>query len=172
MAFYFLFKSKSQLKPFLFSLTKIVVVTVPINLWWLIPVLNTFIFSGQSLNSQVSIDAWSWTHARASFLNLFWLNGSWNWSSEYYPYVNDYSNSILTILVFLPFLLGGSALLFKSNKARFNAYLMGFVLLFLFLAKGLHDPLGSINRFLYENVPLMGLFREPVSKFTIIMLPF
>ncbi len=49
---------------------------------------------------------------------------------------------------------------------------MGFVLLFLFLAKGLHDPLGSINRFLYENVPLMGLFREPVSKFTIIMLPF
>ncbi len=107
MVFYFLYKFKSQLKPFLFSLTKIVVLTLLINLWWLIPVLNTFIFSGQSLNSQVSIDAWSWTHARASFLNLFWLNGSWNWSPNYYPYASDYSNSIFTILVFLPFFLQG-----------------------------------------------------------------
>jgi hypothetical protein len=171
-AFYFLFKLRRQLKSYLLTVAKIVGVTIPINLWWLIPVLNSFIFSGQALNSQVSIDAWGWTQARASFLNLFWLNGSWNWTTEYYPYADAYSNiPALTILVFVPFAIAASALLFKSKRSRFNAFLMGIVLVFLFLAKGLHSPLESINTFFY-SIPLMGMFREPVSKFTIVMLPF
>ena len=78
LAVYYLFKFRNRLRSFLVALAKIVGVTFPINLWWLIPVLNSFIFSGQALNPQISVGAWSWTHARASFLNLFWLNGSWN----------------------------------------------------------------------------------------------
>jgi hypothetical protein len=173
-AFYFLFKLRHRLKSYFLTVAKIISVTFPINLWWIIPVMNSFIFSGQALNSDVGIDSWSWTHARASFLNLFWLNGSWNWSREYYPFVDFYSNSILTILVFVPFIVAASALLFKSDKPRFNAFLMGCILLFIFIATGLHyrETFGQLNRFLYNNISLMSLFREPVSKFTIVMLPF
>ena len=159
LAVYSLFKFRHRLKPFFVTLAKIVGVTFPINLWWLIPVLNSFIFSGQALNSQVSINAWSWTQARASFLNLFWLNGSWNWSAEFYPYTGSYTNSVLAFLVFAPFLLGASALLFKSNKSRFNAFLMAVTLFFLFMAKGLHEPFSQLNLLLYQYLPLMSMFR-------------
>jgi hypothetical protein len=172
MALYFLAKFRKQIKPYLFSIAKTFGATFLVNLWWLIPVLNSFVFSGQALNSQVSINAWSWTQVRSSFLNLFWLNGSWNWSQEYYPFANVYSDIFLQILVFVPFLIAASALLFKGNKARFNAFLMAIVLVFLFLAKGLHEPLRQVNLLLYQYFPLMSMFREPVSKFTIVMLPF
>jgi hypothetical protein len=172
-AFYFVFKYRKQMRPFLLSLGKIVGATFPINLWWLIPVLGSFIFSSsQTLNSQINIQSWDWTQNRSSFLNLFWLNGYWDWKPEYYPYANFYSNPILAILVFVPFTVAGVALLFKSNKSRFNAYIMAIILCFLFLAKGLHDPFRAQNLFLYNTVPFMSIFREPVSKFTLLLMPF
>jgi hypothetical protein len=172
MAFYFLFKLRKKAKLYLFSIVKTFVATFMVSMWWIVPVFNSFIFSGEALNSQVSISAWNWTQVRSSFLNLFWLNGSWNWSEEYYPYVSVYSNIFLTIIVFIPLILAASALLYKGNKAHFNAFLMAAVLFFLFLAKGLHEPFSQFNAFLYQYVPLMNMFREPVSKFTIVMLPF
>ena len=173
LAFYFVFRYRKQTRPFLLSLGKIVGATFPLNLWWLIPVLGSFIFSSsQTLNSQINIQAWDWTQNRASFLNLFWLNGYWDWKIEYYPYANFFSNPILAILVFTPFIIAGAALLFKSNKSRFNGYIMAAILCFLFLAKGLHDPFHQLNLFLYNTVPFMSMFREPVSKFTLLLMPF
>ncbi len=172
-ALYFVFKYRKQMRLFWLSLGKIVGATFPLNLWWLIPVLGSFIFSSsQTLNSQINISAWSWTQDRASFLNLFRLNGYWNWSPEYYPFADSYSMPILTILVFVPFIIAGAALLFRSGKSRFNAYIMAIVLCFLFLAKGTHEPFPQLNLFLYYNVPFMSMFREPVSKFTLLMMPF
>jgi hypothetical protein len=170
LALYFLLSSEKL--RFFVVLGKIVGATFPLNLWWLIPVLGSFIFSSsQTLNSQINIQAWDWTQNRASFLNLFWLNGYWDWKTEYYPYVNSYSNPLLAILVFVPLLLQEQPL-FKSNKSRFNAYIMATILCFLFLAKGLHDPFRQLNLFLYNTVPFMSMFREPVSKFTLLLMPF
>ncbi len=80
---------------------------------------------------------------------------------------------VLTILVFVPFIVAGAALLFRSNKSRFNAYLMMVILCFLFLATGLHyqDSFGLPNKFLF-SLPFMTIFREPVSKFTLLLMPF
>jgi hypothetical protein len=173
LAFYFVIKYRKQMRLFWLALGKIVGATFPLNLWWIIPVLGSFVFSSsQALNSQISIQAWDWTQNRASFLNLFWLNGYWDWKTEYYPYANSYLNPILAILVFVPFIIAGAALLFKSNKSRFNAYIMATILCFLFLAKGLHEPFRPLNIFLYNTVPLMSVFREPVSKFTLVLMPF
>jgi hypothetical protein len=176
---YFLFKFKKNVLPFLFVIGKITALTIPINVWWMFPMLNTFIFSPAGLNSQVNVASWSWTHARASFLNLFWFNGTWGWLPEYVPFINYYSNPVVDVLTFVPFLTAGSALLFKSNKSRFNAYIMVCILFFLFLAKGLHYPFGgngpfnvNLNLFLYTYVPLMSMFREPASKFTLLIIPF
>jgi hypothetical protein len=121
-AFYFLFKLRHQLKSYLLTIAKIVGVTFPINLWWLIPVLNSFMFSGQALNSQVSVGAWSWTQARASFLNLFWLNGSWNWTKEYYPYADAYSNIALDNYSFYSLCHSSLSFTFQEQEDTFQRF--------------------------------------------------
>ncbi len=165
-------KFRRQLRPLLKSLVKMAGLSVPINLWWLIPILNYYVFAPNAFNSEISVGAWIWTHDRASLLNLFWLNGFWGWLPEYVPFIEAYSNPFLAILTFAPFLIAGAALFFKSNKSRFNLYLMLAILAILFLAKGLHEPLGGLNLLLYDNVSLMGMFREPASKFTLLSVPF
>jgi hypothetical protein len=161
---------RTQLRPLALTLGKIVFVSVPLNLWWVLPFLNVFVFSPHVLNSQLTVSAWSWTQVRSSFLNIFWINGFWAWVPKFYPYFTSYSNPLLIVLVFVPFIVGASSLLFKSNKSRLNACLMLSVLLFVFLAKGLHDPLSGVNFALYQHLPLMNMFREPVSKFTLLIV--
>lgn len=170
--FYYLIKYRKCALPLILTIIKIAAVTVLLNIWWIYPMLNTFIFSPVALNSQVSVASWSWTHSRSSFLNLFWLNGTWGWFKEYVPFIDFYFNPIVQVLMFVPILFAGSALLFKSNKQRFNAYIMAAILVFLFLAKGIHEPFGQLNLALYEYVPLMSMFREPASKFTLLIIPF
>jgi hypothetical protein len=172
LGLYELLKYRKNLKPFFSTFLKTLLVSVPINLWWLLPMLNVYSFSPEALNSQIAVDSWSWTHSRSSFFNLFWFNGIWGWLPEYVPYFRAYSNPLLQILVFVPFGVGVSALLFRSNKSRFNAFIMLAVLGFLFLAKGVHEPFGQVNHALYDYVPLMNMFREPASKFTMLIVLF
>jgi hypothetical protein len=144
-------------------------VSVALSIWWIFPLLNFYLFSPSiQLQQDINVASWSWTHSRASFLNLFQLNGFWGWRPEYYPYYTAYSNDIiLTFLLFFPFLLASLALMFRDSKRRLNVYLILLVLFFMFLAKGLHEPLGAVNSFLYSSIPLASMFREPVSKFTL-----
>ena len=178
LAQYYIVKHRKQLLPFFKSLGKIAGISIPINLWWIIPVVSYYFLSNQVFNSTVSIDAWAWSQWRSSFLNLFWLNGIWAWLPEYFRYFEWYKNPFFVIMVFMPFIVAASALLFKNEKSRFNAYIMGVILVLLFLAKGLfssyfwRDPLYGLNQFVYRHVPLMSMFREPVSKFTLLIIPF
>jgi hypothetical protein len=174
LAIYFLVKYRKTLMPLVLTLGKMVPVTILVNIWWLFPMINTFFLSPQSLGVSVNVASWSWTHQRASFLNLFWLNGTWGWNTYYIPKpLFDYYNiPVVAFLMFIPFILAGIALLFRSNKSRFNAFIAFCILVFVFLAKGLHDPLEQINLLLYQTVPLMNMFREPASKFTLIIIPF
>ena len=169
-----LVKYHKTLMPFVFTLVKLVLATFLVNIWWLLPMVNTFFLSPQSLGASVNVASWSWTHQRASFLNLFWLNGTWGWNTYYIPksLFDWYINPAVALLVFVPFILAGVALLFKSNKSRFNAFIVFCILAFIFLAKGLHEPFGNVNLLFYQYVPLMSMFREPASKFTLIIIPF
>jgi len=169
---YYIIRQRNKLRPLLLNIAKLTVLAVLLNLWWTIPILNYYLLSPSALNPEVSVIAWSWTHRRASLLNLFWLNGYWGWLPEYVPYYGSYSTSILLILNFIPFLLAASALLFKTKKTSFNNYLMLAILTLLFLAKGLNEPLSQLNLILYTYIPGMVMFREPVSKFTMAMIPF
>ena len=117
LALYYIVKYRKQLLPFFKSLGKIAGISIPINLWWIIPIVNYYFLSNQVFNSAVSVDAWAWTQWRSSFLNLFWLNGIWAWLPEYFPYFNSYNASpILTVFVFVPFIIAASALLLKMKN--------------------------------------------------------
>jgi arabinofuranan 3-O-arabinosyltransferase len=170
---YELVKYRKNLKPLIFALFKILLVSVLVNLWWLLPFLYVYYFSPEALNPQVNVASWWWTQSRASFVNLFWFNGIWGWLPDYVPYISDYSNNpLLQLLVFVPFIVGVSALLFRGERSRFNAYVMLSILGFIFLAKGLHEPFSQVNAALYNYVPLMNMFREPTSKFTMLIVLF
>lgn len=172
LTLYYLFIQRKQLRSLFTNMVKLAAISIPINLWWVIPVLNYYSWSPSILNPEIGVTIWSWTHSRASFLNLFWLNGFWGWRPEYFPYYDSYSNPILIALTFVPFLLGASALLFKSRKSCFNAYIMLFTLIFIFLAKGLHEPFSQLNLLFYTYIPGMVMFREPTTKFTMALMPF
>jgi hypothetical protein len=142
------------------------------NLWWIIPTLNCYVLSSSSFNPDINVLSWSWTHSRASFLNMFLLNGFWGWRPEYFPHYDAYSNPILIILLTIPFLLAAATFLFKTEKSLFNSYIVLFSLIFIFLAKGLHEPLSQVNLLLYSLIPSMAMFREPTTKFTMASIPF
>lgn len=169
---YYLFMQRKQPRSLLINIMKLAAISIPINLWWVIPVLNYYFWSPLTLNPEISVAVWSWSHNRASFLNLFWLNGVWAWRPEYVPYYDSYSNPILIVLTFVPFLLATAALLFKSSKSYFNTYIMSFILIFIFLAKGLHEPFSQLNLLFYTHIPGMVMFREPTTKFTMALMPF
>ncbi len=149
------------------------VVCILVNLWWIIPFsaqVIPFIQGSSSLGTPTTIDSWSFVHARASFLNLFQLNGLWAWGSEYFPYAESYANPLLILLAFVPMLLAFSGLLFKSKYLRINLLFSVSVLALLFLSKGIHPPFESVNLFFYEYIPGFFLFREPFPKFFILLL--
>ena len=167
------FNRKMFTKQLIKVTTVLLVLTSLLSVWWIIPNVNYYLPSASSqLQADVNVNSWSWSHQRASLLNLLSLNAGWGWRAEYTPYYQTYSeNMVLTVLMIVPFFFACSALLFKQRR-KTSLYLLLVILLFLFLAKGLHEPLSSVNLFLYNSIPYMNIFREPVSKFTLLALPF
>lgn len=141
-----------------------------INLWW----LSTFLLNLYNLNlvtgSQINAVIYVWTHARASFLNLFWLNGSWGWTPTYIPYIDAYSNPIMIFIVFIPMIIAFIVLLFRTEYRKINLYFAVVILILMFLAKGLHPPFENINLFFYKYIPGFYLFRTPFSLYMILII--
>ncbi len=167
------FNRKTLAKQLLKITSVLLVLTSLLSVWWIIPNVNYYLPSSSSqLQPDVNVNSWSWSHQRASLLNLFSLNAGWGWRAEYTPYYQTYSgNMVLVVLMLVPFFFACSALLFKQQR-KTSLYFLLIILFSLFLAKGLHEPLSSVNLFLYNSIPYMSIFREPVSKFTLIALPF
>jgi len=123
---------------------------------------------------ELTIDSFSWTHAKSSFLNIFRLIGHWAWFTDYNgkPYIS-YANSYFTnnfliistyILTFLAFLA-----LFLKPKNKKIRYFTILALISLFLSHGLHEPTTNIFSIIYKYVPLFWIYREPFVKFTLIV---
>lgn len=139
-----------------------------LNLWWLVPMLLTFFGSGagQAFAAQTDVQAWSWTHARNSIPNVLGLNTSWAWDyAEYFPYARDMDRPIWAWMRFvLPATALAAPLVTSGKVRRTAAWLVGAVVILVFLGKGLHAPFAGINLWLYEHVPGSWLLREPMSK--------
>lgn len=138
--------------------------------WWLFLIARQFLSA--HIATPTSPSEWSFVVTRASLLNVLRLNPLWGWSHpEYFPYAAAYDRNAITYFAgFLPFVLLCVALaLCRSSNFRFVRAASLVSLIGLFLTKGIHEPLGWVNGLLY-HLPLMGLFREPTSKFPIISL--
>ncbi len=87
LAVFYLIKFRGYIHNLTITFAKIAALVFPLNLWWIIPILNYYFLSPDSFNGTVNVGSWSWTHVNASFLNLFWLNGFWAWLQEYVPFI-------------------------------------------------------------------------------------
>jgi len=163
---------------------KFVSVAVPIfvlvNLWWLVSMASLgaegmgWYYESQPFHS--TVDYFS---QHSSILRLFQLQGDFAWGrimatgQDFYQVDNTYlSNPFLIITSFLPVVLFVVAWLLQpkvKNIIRKGSVIFLFFALFyllsLFLAKGTHEPLGSLNWFLFEKMPGFVVFRSVFIKF-------
>lgn len=99
-----------------------------------------------------------------------WWYVDLNKSEEFYtpfPYANVYKTKLFYVISFLPlFLLIISLISFKGRR-KAGAILFWFVLLAIFLVKGVWEPFWWIFEYCLNNVPLCGVFRSPHQKFSL-----
>jgi arabinofuranan 3-O-arabinosyltransferase len=137
-----------------------------VNLWWIVPAL--IVFAGPGFGSRFAaagVDAWSWTHQRASVPNALALNTSWAWSHpEYFPYASGLDRAPWGLLRFVPAVLGLAGLVLVWRRSRRVALaFVGLAVPVLFLSKGINPPFAGLSRWLYVHLPGLWLFRDPAK---------
>jgi arabinofuranan 3-O-arabinosyltransferase len=136
-----------------------------LNLWWLLPFSVTLLASRSSIAAETSVAGWSWTHARNSLSNVATLSGTWAWDlPDLFPYAERLDRLPWGALRFALPVLAASALVLAPRTRRQATSLIVLALPLVFVGKGLHPPIGGLNAFLYDRVPAMYLFREPLGK--------
>lgn len=148
--------------------------SVLLNLWWLVPFVQTTLgdHAGILLTAQTDVAGWSWSHARASLANVSTLNAHWGWTRpEYFPYAAAMDGSPWSLTRWLlPVGAAAGAVFAPPGRRRAAALLAGLVVVLIFLGKGLHAPLAGVNAWLYAHVPGLWLLRDPMSKVGLILV--
>jgi len=146
-------------------------VLVVASLYWIVEAL---LFLSIVPSAQLAtVSSWSWTEARATIGNAFWLNTTWAWTfPEYFTFAKPYESFPLQFLKFLLPAVAFSALSLarlKPGSADFGrrekavrialAAATGAVII-LFLSTGTNPPGNAVFDALYR-LPLGWILREP-----------
>lgn len=140
------------------------------NLWWILPliVLNTSggaRDSSQAFLQQSNVDTLTAISKSIGNLNgIFKLINSSFISSNSLDWAKLYFSPVLFIIQYF---FIGTVLFFIIKKRRVPEVLfMGSLFLtVIFLAKGNNPPFGEIYNFLFKNIPILQIFRNPFEKF-------
>jgi hypothetical protein len=126
--------------------------------------------SGLSRLNDIStnvVDAAQFNSLRTSVLNLLRLDGSIAMPEQSYFAVIS-SGWPLAASILLPLAAISAAFVTEGRRRLVVLLICATGLVFLFLSKGEHPPLGQPMTWLYGHVPVMGIFRNNYDKF---MLP-
>jgi len=136
-------------------------ITVLVNFYWIIPLLRgNFPKEYQGLDNIKGFEFLSF----ADFSHTFGLlHPNWPENTFGKTYFMQPEFLLLPILAF-------SALLFKGTKNIYFFALLG--LIGTFLAKGVNQPLGELNLWLFENFPGMSMFRDSSKFYLLIILNY
>lgn len=143
-------------------------------LWWAVPFVLTLMYAKSSgtIKAVTDVSSWSWTHRNSSIVNVLTQTANWGAPDKFYIGGADFyfkwparaATFVIPAMVFVaPFLVSG-----KRRK-------LALILLFVYassalLSQGLHAPFGVVNEMLYAKIPGFFLFREPFSKFGVLMV--
>jgi hypothetical protein len=170
---YFVFLEKLLwLKALFFSLKSSALVFL-FNLWWLVSSLSAFRESGEGMTAAVG----SYHFLKSTKIwEALRLMGYWafrnRWGPDkipHIPYAPFYYQLPLLFISFLFPVLAFSGLILKKRNKKSIFFALTF-LTGVFLMKGTNPPFGSLFKFLYDKIPLMAIFRNPYSKFTLLSL--
>ncbi|QQS61167.1 MAG: hypothetical protein IPN70_04765 [Candidatus Moraniibacteriota bacterium] len=125
--------------------------------YWIESTSNAFIFSDAGLDGIFRLFL-------EYFFDKIWFGRFFH---SYYPYYESWLaiGSIYTLWICGLF---GMFYNFKNKTIKdkyFIIFIIFSLLIALFMAKANQLPLGSLNEYLYEKVPVLALFRTPDTKF-------
>ena len=139
-----------------------------LNAWWMVPFIQAYTGGGGAEANATFTDPtnWSWSQVNNTIPNILTMVANWAWyKPQYLPFAAQldepwwiWARYMLPVVVFLAPLVA----LRRRRRTAFTG--LALVGLFVFLAKGLKEPLSEINMWLYLNMPMFWLFREPMSK--------
>lgn len=144
-----------------------------LHAWWIVPQALVLFGGDAGLSPGLStVDAWAWSHRNNSLGRIVTLNAHWAWDDpSYFPYAHlldrgwwSWSAYVLPALAFL-----GPVIAVRRLR-RATLLLVAGAGLALAFAVGLHSPLSTSGRWLYDHVPGWWLFREPVTKWGIVVV--
>lgn len=140
-----------------------------LNAWWMVSAYFTlFADKGSVQQTFQGPLSWDWVDQHASIINLLTMQGFWSWPNpSYFSWASWYQHGPYHWTLYAPFILAiVSLILSPSWRVRALATL---IIISLFIAKGVHNPLGFINRYLYLHVPYFWLLRDPQMEMDIIL---
>jgi arabinofuranan 3-O-arabinosyltransferase len=158
-----------QRRPHVVFRTVVALVAVAaLSTWWLIPAYVTSFNASVQITTATNVTSWSWTHVRASLLNVWRFTASWAWRlPSVFPWSAFYNPRWLQILLLWPLGVVMVSMLVAFRRRRGDLLVwVSVAILTAWLMKGLHPPLSATNLWLYQHVPGFFLFREPSNKFS------
>lgn len=167
-----LFRDRRLIRERSVKLSLMALGTIAVNVYWLIPSYSALLGAGHESVNAVTLTSWlDFVSRRSSMLNAFWLEPYWAWGFQiYYPFIRDYEKSWLILASFVPILVCFSSGLVPGRDNAFGRYSVFGILVLLLLIVGIHEPYGFVYKFLFDHVPLFWLFREPTTKFTLLVI--
>jgi len=172
-------------KSTLFSIKAIILMTL-FNVWWILPYFYNIIYvrTGVELfQIAKTVESFQNTFGinsvNTSFLNIFRLIGYWALDAKdggyyYYPLLSKVYTSpfFIYISIFIPIIVFSSCLI-KQVDQRIRKLVLFFLFLSigsLFFVKGVHEPFGDINKWLFYNIPFFSMFRSQYEKIGVVLV--
>lgn len=171
-----LFTTKSPINT-LFSIFKVFIPIVLVNLYWMLPLYN-FVFVGSGISSLDSIGFTNWVDSlsqNTSIVNILRLQGVWDWyvvdpygMPIYIPYALRYFRSLPFIIFSLVVPTLAFISLIVRSKQQYRQYVFFTILTIVgvFMGVGTHEPTGQLFKFFAEHIPFFNFFRSPWYIFT------
>ncbi|HEX7097529.1 MAG TPA: hypothetical protein VF183_16715 [Acidimicrobiales bacterium] len=147
---------------------------VLVSLWWMVPTWFTLTRASDAgtMLAETDVRAWAWTQRNSSLGATAALMGRWSWPDPRYHAATWLADPPWSWTIWiLPIGVLLAPICARRQLRRAALSLLAACALLVFVGKGLHEPLGDVNLWLYRNVPGFFLLREPVSKVGVILVP-
>lgn len=172
LAFYFLFKlvsEKTLSKQFILSNIVLLFGFLVINLYWMIPLVSTL----KDSLAQQGGSLWNVLDAGTFFDHLrfmgFWAFKDGYGYDFYFPYFKRYYSFLLILSTMGVTVFSFYYIASKNTKRFLDKKIVAFISLLtiisIFAVAGAKGPTGFIYKYLYDNVSIFKIYREPYAKF-------